>query len=115
MPNAAGYRGGKVIYIDTENTFRPDRLRDICDRFNMDQTAMLENVLYARAYTSDHQMELLNFVAAKFHEVLLCGLFHVHRSWECSSCSSSTRSWRCFVWITRAVANLRSVNRSSLK
>lgn len=30
---------------------------------------MLENVLYARAYTSDHQMELLDYVAAKFHEV----------------------------------------------
>lgn len=31
---------------------------------------MLDNVLYARAYTSDHQMELLDFVAAKFHEVV---------------------------------------------
>uniref|UniRef100_A0A8R1Z3A0 Meiotic recombination protein DMC1/LIM15 homolog n=1 Tax=Pristionchus pacificus TaxID=54126 RepID=A0A8R1Z3A0_PRIPA len=70
MPNANGFRGGKIIYIDTENTFRPDRLRPICDRFNMDQEAMLENVLYARAYTSDHQMELLDFVAAKFHEEL---------------------------------------------
>ncbi|GMR42386.1 hypothetical protein PMAYCL1PPCAC_12581 [Pristionchus mayeri] len=70
MPNANGFRGGKIIYIDTENTFRPDRLRPICDRFNMDQEAMLENVLYARAYTSDHQLELLDFVAAKFHEEL---------------------------------------------
>lgn len=31
---------------------------------------MLENILYARAYTSDHQIELLDFVAAKFHEVI---------------------------------------------
>ena len=30
--------------------------------------AMLDNILYARAYTSEHQMELLDFVAAKFHE-----------------------------------------------
>lgn len=29
---------------------------------------MLENVLYARPYTSEHQYELLDFVAAKFHE-----------------------------------------------
>ena len=29
---------------------------------------MLDNVLYARAYTSEQQMELLDFVAAKFHE-----------------------------------------------
>ena len=32
-----GYCGGKVIYIDTENTFRPDRLRPIAERFNLDQ------------------------------------------------------------------------------
>lgn len=29
---------------------------------------MLENVLYARSYTSEQQYELLDFVAAKFHE-----------------------------------------------
>ncbi|VDK64575.1 unnamed protein product, partial [Gongylonema pulchrum] len=74
MPGeASSYRGGKVIYIDTENTFRPERLRQISERFNMDQESMLDNVLYARAYTSDHQMELLDFVAAKFHEEL--GIF----------------------------------------
>lgn len=31
---------------------RPDRLRDIAERFNVDQDAVLDNVLYARAYTS---------------------------------------------------------------
>ncbi|KAI6652299.1 Meiotic recombination protein DMC1/LIM15-like [Oopsacas minuta] len=68
MPGAKGYGGGKVVFIDTENTFRPDRLKDIADRFNLDHTAMLDNVLYARAYTSEHQMELIDNVAAKFHE-----------------------------------------------
>jgi hypothetical protein len=29
---------------------------------------VLENVLYARPYTSEHQYELLDYVAAKFHE-----------------------------------------------
>ncbi|XP_077482855.1 meiotic recombination protein DMC1/LIM15 homolog isoform X2 [Stigmatopora argus] len=68
LPGEGGYSGGKVIFIDTENTFRPDRLRDIAQRFNVDHDAVLDNVLYARAYTSEHQMELLDFVAAKFHE-----------------------------------------------
>jgi len=31
---------------------RPDRLKDIADRFNVDHGAVLDNVLYARAYTS---------------------------------------------------------------
>ncbi|KAL5018656.1 hypothetical protein ScPMuIL_004378 [Solemya velum] len=68
MPGANGYNGGKVVLIDTENTFRPDRLRTIADRFNLDQEAVLDNVLYARAYTSEHQYELLDYVAAKFYE-----------------------------------------------
>ncbi|XP_073182596.1 meiotic recombination protein DMC1/LIM15 homolog isoform X1 [Lepidochelys kempii] len=68
LPGADRYTGGKIIFIDTENTFRPDRLRDIADRFNVDHDAVLDNVLYARAYTSEHQMELLDYVAAKFHE-----------------------------------------------
>ncbi|KAK3529694.1 hypothetical protein QTP70_033672 [Hemibagrus guttatus] len=68
LPGENGYTGGKVIFIDSENTFRPDRLKDIADRFNVDHEAVLDNVLYARAYTSEHQMELLDFVAAKFHE-----------------------------------------------
>lgn len=68
LPGANGYTGGKVVFIDTENTFRPDRLRAIADRFNLDQNAVLDNVLYARAYTSEHQYELMDFVAAKFYE-----------------------------------------------
>ncbi|XP_026993339.1 meiotic recombination protein DMC1/LIM15 homolog isoform X1 [Tachysurus fulvidraco] len=73
LPGENGYTGGKVIFIDSENTFRPDRLKDIADRFNVDHDAVLDNVLYARAYTilailGEHQMELLDFVAAKFHE-----------------------------------------------
>jgi len=95
LPGANGYTGGKVVFVDTENTLypfiqwslhsqatheklyvvslasvfsRPDRLRDIADRFNLDQNAVLDNVLYARAYTSEHQYELLDLVAAKFHE-----------------------------------------------
>ncbi|XP_062269924.1 meiotic recombination protein DMC1/LIM15 homolog [Platichthys flesus] len=68
LPGEDSYSGGKVIFIDTEHTFRPDRLKDIADRFNVDHDAVLDNVLYARAYTSEHQMELLDFVAAKFHE-----------------------------------------------
>lgn len=68
LPGANGYTGGKVVLIDTENTFRPERLRSIADRFNLDQNAVLDNVIYARAYTSEHQYELLDLVAAKFYE-----------------------------------------------
>lgn len=68
LPGGDGSPGGKVVFIDTENTFRSNRLRDIAEKFNVDHDAMLLNVLYARAKMSEHQMELLDFVTAKFHE-----------------------------------------------
>ncbi|KAG8182757.1 hypothetical protein JTE90_023395 [Oedothorax gibbosus] len=68
LPGANGYTGGKAMFIDTENTFRPDRLKTIADRFNLDREAVLSNVLYVRAFTSEHQMEILDLVASKFYE-----------------------------------------------
>ncbi|KPM11683.1 meiotic recombination protein Dmc1-like protein [Sarcoptes scabiei] len=53
------FKGGKAIFIDTENTFRPGRLRKIAERFNLEVKTSLENVLYIRAYTSEHQHEVL--------------------------------------------------------
>ena len=46
-----------VIFYDILNKLsRPDRLRSIADRFNLDQEAVLDNVLYARAYTSKYRV-----------------------------------------------------------
>ena len=39
-----GHTGGKVAYIDTEGTFRPDRLRSIAARYNLDADAVLNNI-----------------------------------------------------------------------
>ncbi|XP_015910807.1 meiotic recombination protein DMC1/LIM15 homolog isoform X1 [Parasteatoda tepidariorum] len=68
LPGGNNYTGGKAMFVDTENTFRPDRLKQIADRFNLDHEAVLSNVLYVRAFTSEHQMEILDLVALKFHE-----------------------------------------------
>lgn len=38
----------KVAYIDTEGTFRPDRIRAIAERFNVDADAALENIVVVR-------------------------------------------------------------------
>ncbi|KAI4317900.1 hypothetical protein L6164_025729 [Bauhinia variegata] len=59
---------GKVAYIDTEGTFRPDRIVPIAERFGMDPGAVLDNIIYARAYTYEHQHHLLLGLAAKMSE-----------------------------------------------
>lgn len=57
-----------MAYIDTEGTFRPERIRAIAERFGMDPDASLDNIIVGRAANSEHQMELIVHLAAKFAE-----------------------------------------------
>lgn len=50
---------GKCLYIDTEGTFRPVRLLAVAERYGLNGEEVLDNVAYARAYNSDHQLQLL--------------------------------------------------------
>ena len=43
-------------------------MRDIAIRFGLDPEEALENVIYSRAYNSEHQMDLIVLLAAKFAE-----------------------------------------------
>lgn len=45
--------------------FRPERIAEIAQRFELDPGDVLDNIVVARAYTSDHQIELLDHVAAR--------------------------------------------------
>ncbi|KAH9618013.1 hypothetical protein KSS87_003235, partial [Heliosperma pusillum] len=44
LPTSMKGGNGKVAYIDTEGTFRPDRILPIAERFGMDAAAVLDNV-----------------------------------------------------------------------
>ena len=45
----------KALYIDTENTFRPERIVSIAVARNLDPDRTLENIIVAKAYNSAHQ------------------------------------------------------------
>ena len=47
-----------AVYIDTENTFRPERIIQIAKGAGLDEEQVLKNIKVARAYNSDHQMLL---------------------------------------------------------
>jgi len=53
-----GGLSGKALYIDAEGTFRPERIVNIAKSYNLDPEKTLENIIYARAYNSDHQILL---------------------------------------------------------
>lgn len=59
LPTDMGGGEGRVAYIDTEGTFRPDRIRSIAERYDVDADTCLENISYARALNSEHQIELV--------------------------------------------------------
>ncbi|KAA6376058.1 MAG: putative DNA repair protein RAD51 [Streblomastix strix] len=63
LPQDQGGGEGRAMYIDTEGTFRPERLIAAAERFGMDAQSVLDNVAYARAYNTDHQMQLLSQAA----------------------------------------------------
>ena len=59
LPVNMGGGEGKCLYIDTEGTFRPERLLATAERFGLNGEEVLDNVAYARAYNADHQNALL--------------------------------------------------------
>jgi DNA repair protein RadA len=46
----------KAIYVDTENTFRPERIRDMAMGMALDPVKVLQNIYYIRSYNTDQQL-----------------------------------------------------------
>ncbi|KAG1671726.1 DNA repair protein RAD51 1 [Nymphon striatum] len=73
---------GKCLFIDTEGTFRPERLLAVAEsyellrkgecalhaRYGLSGSDVLDNVAYARAYNTDHQTQLLIQASAMMAE-----------------------------------------------
>ncbi|MBD3172775.1 DNA repair and recombination protein RadA [Candidatus Bathyarchaeota archaeon] len=59
LGEAQGGLNGNVLYIDTEATFRPERVQQIAPRFGIKPREVLKGIVYAEAYTSNHQTVLL--------------------------------------------------------
>jgi len=58
LPLDKGGLDGYCVFIDTENTFRPERIKQIAAAKGLDPEAVMKKIMVARAYTSDHQMLL---------------------------------------------------------
>lgn len=58
LPSEKGGADGVAVFVDTENTFRPERIIQIADAAGLDSDKALQNIKVARALSSDHQMLL---------------------------------------------------------
>lgn len=63
LPKEQGGGNGKAVFIDTEGTFRPERIKQIAEGIGAQPDKVLKNILVARAFNSDHQMLLLDKVS----------------------------------------------------
>ncbi|HUT26851.1 MAG TPA: DNA repair and recombination protein RadA [Methanomassiliicoccales archaeon] len=63
LPVEKGGLDGDVVIIDTENTFRPERIVQMATALDLDPEAVLKRIHVARAYNSSHQMLLVEKAA----------------------------------------------------
>lgn len=59
LPPEQGGLGGLALYIDTENTFRTERIFQMAKSLGLDPQEVIKNIIFAEAFTSEHQMFLL--------------------------------------------------------
>ena len=64
LSHSMGGGQGKVIYLDTEGNFRPERIEAIANRFGLDSEETLENIIIVRVFSHEEQMEVLKPIAA---------------------------------------------------
>ena len=50
---------GNALYIDTEGTFRPERIIQMASAIDLDYNKILKKITVGRAYNSDHQILLI--------------------------------------------------------
>jgi len=59
LSHEKGGLNGGALYVDTENTFRTERIVQMAQHLGLNPEEVVKNVIFAEAYTSDHQMFLL--------------------------------------------------------
>jgi DNA repair protein RadA len=68
LPKDQGGASGKTVFVDTEGTFRPARIKQIAEGLGANPEKVLKNIFVARAFNSDHQMLLLEKVGEMVKE-----------------------------------------------
>ncbi|HOK73354.1 MAG TPA: DNA repair and recombination protein RadA, partial [Methanothermobacter sp.] len=66
LPEDRGGLNGEAVFIDTENTFRPERVEQIANAFELNIEEVMEKIYIARAFNSSHQI----LMAEKVNELI---------------------------------------------
>lgn len=66
LPKDQGGLDGACLFIDTEGTFRPGRIKQMAEALKLDPEKILKKIYVARAYNSDHEI----FLTEKSNEMI---------------------------------------------
>lgn len=96
----------KVAYVDSEHTFRGERIRSIAERFGLDPDAVLDNIVYARAFNHEHQVRCCSHfmhIAFKLDVITVLTMASFCDGWweifiELSCVGASVCLTKCIVW-----------------
>ncbi|MEM0363562.1 MAG: DNA repair and recombination protein RadA [Sulfolobaceae archaeon] len=59
LPPEKGGLSGKAVYIDTEGTFRWERIENMAKALGLDVDNVMNNIYYIRAINADHQITIV--------------------------------------------------------
>jgi DNA repair protein RadA len=85
MPKEKGGLGGNVIFIDTENTFRPERIHQIAEAYGADPEKILSSIFVCKIYNSSHLEFVIKNIAKYLEEfraslVVIDSIISLHRA-----------------------------------
>lgn len=69
-----GGLNGKILYIDTDKTFRPERIVSIAHARGLDSTSILNNIVYVKVLSSYHQDSILKLIPSQLDKDTKIGL-----------------------------------------
>lgn len=58
----------KVVYVDTEGTFRPERIKQMAEAVELNPEEVLKNIFYIKAFNSDHQINIVKKIPKLINE-----------------------------------------------
>lgn len=61
-PLEEGGLAAKALFLDTENTFSPARVAEMCYPFTSEPRDFLQNIYVSRAFNTDHQIQIVETV-----------------------------------------------------
>ena len=76
---------GNIIFIDTENTFRADRVHQIAEQRGLDPLPILEKIFHCKVYNSEHLESVINDLDKSIEQynakiVMIDSIISLHRA-----------------------------------